>query len=83
MLLLFVPDASLASAEVPPHGARGPGHTCFLASARAYERWKAFLAARGLPLLQEHHWPGGGRSIYFHDSSGNVLEVADRDFWPE
>jgi catechol 2,3-dioxygenase-like lactoylglutathione lyase family enzyme len=83
VLLLFVADASLRSKEVPPHGARGPGHTCFVAPEPAYAAWKAHLAGHNVPLLREQPWPGGGRSFYFEDPSGNVLEIADRDFWPE
>jgi catechol 2,3-dioxygenase-like lactoylglutathione lyase family enzyme len=67
---------------VPPHGASGPGHACFLVPRGAYEAWRAFLPGRGIEVVHDHAWPGGGRSFYFHDPGGNVLEIADRDFWP-
>jgi catechol 2,3-dioxygenase-like lactoylglutathione lyase family enzyme len=31
----------------------------------------------------EAGWPGGARSVYFRDPANNLLEIADRDLWPE
>lgn len=81
VFLLFDPEASLASAEPPPHGAHGPGHCCFRIAEDAYEGWKARLERYGVPILAEQEWPRGGRSLYFHDPSGNVLELAPARIW--
>jgi catechol 2,3-dioxygenase-like lactoylglutathione lyase family enzyme len=83
VLLLFRPEEARRSTQVPPHGATGPGHVCFVVPAAAYEAWKAFLRSREVLLLQEQRWPGGGWSFYFHDPDRNVLEIAERDFWPK
>jgi catechol 2,3-dioxygenase-like lactoylglutathione lyase family enzyme len=82
LLLLF--DASLSSAQShpPAHGARGPIHTCFVASADAYEGWKQRVTNETGSILEEIEWDNGVRSFYFHDPAGNVLEIADGDLWP-
>lgn len=83
LLLLF--DAELASMQSrpPPHGARGPVHTCFVAQADQYENWKQRVTDESGAILQEMEWDNGVRSFYFHDPAGNVLEIADGDLWPE
>ena len=54
VLLLFnagataVPPAPEAKLPVPPHGARGPGHLCFAASAEEIDRWKAVREKAGI-----------------------------------
>jgi len=83
LLLLF--DAALSSVQSrpPPHGARGPIHTCFVASADEYEGWKECMTDETGSILEEIEWGNGVRSFYFHDPAGNVLEIADGDLWPE
>jgi len=83
VLLLFRAEATLRPGPLPPHGARGPGHVCFEVPEPAYAAWKSYLPSRGVPLLQEQAWSRGGRSLYFHDPDKNLLEIADRDFWPK
>ena len=39
--------------------------------------------AEGVTIDHEASWPGGARSVYFRDPAGNLLEIADRDLWPE
>lgn len=72
------PDAEL---PVPPHGARGPGHACFAASAAGIDAWKTRLAAHGVAVEAEIEWPRGGRSIYARDPAGNSIEWAEPRIW--
>jgi catechol 2,3-dioxygenase-like lactoylglutathione lyase family enzyme len=82
MLLLFDADAASETGAVPPHGGRGPGHVALdVPDADALERWKAHLAMADVPIEQEHQWPGGARSLYFRDPSGNSLELITRGAW--
>lgn len=83
LLLLFNAGLSSAQSQPPPHGARGPIHTCFVARADEYEGWKQRVTEETGSILQEIEWDNGVRSFYFHDPAGNVLEIADGDLWPE
>jgi catechol 2,3-dioxygenase-like lactoylglutathione lyase family enzyme len=87
VLLLFdpkatrVPPAPDARLPVPPHGAEGPGHLCFGASADEISDWKTKLEAAGIAIEADFEWPNGGRSIYFRDPFGNSLEFAEPRIW--
>jgi catechol 2,3-dioxygenase-like lactoylglutathione lyase family enzyme len=80
VLLLF--DRAALAEETSPvsgHGTTGTGHVCFRATAEAYDGLREQLAER---VTHDHEWPDGGRSFYFEDPAGNLLEVADSDLWP-
>jgi catechol 2,3-dioxygenase-like lactoylglutathione lyase family enzyme len=80
VVLLFDARASARGGPLPGHGASGSIHTCFEVPASAYDAWKARIAGSGVEILHEHRW-GAGRSFYFRDPAGNLLEIADRDIW--
>ncbi len=82
VVLLFKAEETLQGKTLPPHGAAGPIHTCFLAPGEDYERWKTHLASHGVPVIRETRWPNG-LSFYFHDPDGNLLEIANADIWPK
>lgn len=87
VLLLFDADATGsplppdAKLPVPPHGARGPGHLCFSATAEEIVEWRDYLEGIGIEIEADFEWPQGGRSIYFRDPSGNSLEFAEPRIW--
>lgn len=81
VVLLFNAQSTRGSGSLPPHGAEGSIHVCFRVAPERYAAWKAHLAARGVEILHETDWPRG-RSFYFHDPQGNLLEIADADIWP-
>lgn len=87
VLLLFnaeatrQPPAPDARLPVPPHGAAGQGHLCFAASAAEIAGWKTRLETLDIGIEADFEWPGGGRSIYFRDPSGNSLEFAEPKIW--
>ncbi|CAN5823960.1 glyoxalase/bleomycin resistance/extradiol dioxygenase family protein [soil metagenome] len=88
VFLLFNAEATLKPGLLPPHGASGPGHICFLVPLSAYRPWQEHLAGAGVEILDEVDWPPGqtgkrplGSSFYFRDPSGNLLEIANADFW--
>ena len=83
VLLIFDRDR-LAESESPVsrHGTTGVGHACLRAEGERYDGIRADLESKGVEIVHDHEWPGGGRSFYFHDPAGNLLEVADRDIWP-
>ena len=86
VLLIFNPEATKIppppdALPVPPHGAQGPGHVCFRASAAELDSWASHLRGKGVAIEADFEWPGGGRSIYFRDPAGNCLEFAEPRIW--
>ncbi|KUO67275.1 MAG: bleomycin resistance protein [Alphaproteobacteria bacterium BRH_c36] len=87
MLLVFnpkstaIPPGPEAKIQMSPHGASGPGHLCFRASAEEIAVWKAHLEANDVAIELDFEWPQGGRSVYFRDPAGNSLEFAEPRIW--
>ena len=73
-----IPNSRL---PVPTHGATGPGHLCFGATSQEMDEWISLLETHGVSIEADFIWPGGGRSIYFRDPSGNSLEFGERKIW--
>lgn len=66
---------------IPPHDGGGPQHFAFGIPAEDWETWKAHLAAEGVAVESEVTWPKGGRSLYFHDPDGLLVELATPGLW--
>ena len=86
ILLIFNPAATVEGSSnpklpVPPHGAHGPGHLCFSATADELDQWRHRLQAAGHPIEADFQWPNGARSIYFRDPAGNSIEIAEPRLW--
>jgi catechol 2,3-dioxygenase-like lactoylglutathione lyase family enzyme len=87
VLLLFkrgasVEDTTTPSGVIPGHDGAGPLHMAFAIPEESYAPWQAHLRAAGVKLRGEMRWPKGGRSLYFEDPDGNVLEFATPGLWP-
>jgi len=82
MLLLFNPLASRESSDhFPPHGAFGPGHLAFGIGEADLPAWTDWLKKQGIAIEKVIDWPQGGRSLYFRDPAGNLLELATPRIW--
>lgn len=86
VLLVFqrgasVEDMTSDSGAVPGHDGSGPLHMAFAISADSYDAWREHLSAAGVPMRGEMRWPRGGRSLYFEDPDGHVLELATPGLW--
>jgi catechol 2,3-dioxygenase-like lactoylglutathione lyase family enzyme len=81
VLLAFRADATGRGDGLPPHGARGPGHFALGIRAEALAGWRRRLAAHGVAVEQEVVWPRGGRSLYFRDPAGNLVELLTPGVW--
>lgn len=87
VLLVFargksVADMASEQGVVPGHDGRGPLHMAFAIAEDSYEGWRARLTDAGVTMRGEMHWPRGGRSLYFEDPDGHVLELATPGLWP-
>jgi catechol 2,3-dioxygenase-like lactoylglutathione lyase family enzyme len=81
MLLLFNPEETHKTTDLTPHGARGQQHVCFRVPHADVDRWMQHLRDHGVDIELEHHWPRGGRSLYFRDPAGNSVELASPIIW--
>jgi catechol 2,3-dioxygenase-like lactoylglutathione lyase family enzyme len=87
VLLIFKRGASVEDMPAPGgtvagHDGSGPLHMAFAIAEDQYEAWRQHLADVGVKARGEMRWPRGGRSLYFEDPDGHVLEVATPGLWP-
>jgi catechol 2,3-dioxygenase-like lactoylglutathione lyase family enzyme len=87
VLLLFKRGGTLAPATIPggvipPHDGAGPYHIAFAIDPENYDAWCCRLRARGVAIESETHWGRGGRSVYFRDLDGHLLELVTPGIWP-
>lgn len=87
VLLVFLRGASVADMPsplgvVPGHDGSGRVHVAFAIDADAFGPWHRHLQAHGVTIRSEVRWPRGGRSLYFDDPDGHLLEMATPGLWP-
>ena len=87
VLLIFRRGGSTADlpnegGTIPGHDGSGPLHMAFAIPADSYDTWRDHLRSAGVVERGEMRWKGGGRSFYFDDPDGHVLEVATPGLWP-
>jgi catechol 2,3-dioxygenase-like lactoylglutathione lyase family enzyme len=81
VLLVFNPDTTLRGDVLPAHGARGPGHFALGIKAASLDTWRRHLNANGVAIEKEVTWPPGGKSLYFRDPAGNLVELLTPGVW--
>lgn len=74
-------DVTTSAGTIPGHDGSGRLHMAFAIAADAYEDWRTHLAREGVAIRAEMTWPRGGRSLYFDDPDGHVLELATPGLW--
>jgi catechol 2,3-dioxygenase-like lactoylglutathione lyase family enzyme len=87
VLLLFKRGSTLETVHmpggtIPPHDGHGPLHIAFAIAADALPAWEQHLAANDIAIEGRTDWPRGGKSIYFRDPDGHLLELASPGLWP-
>jgi len=87
VLLLFRRGASLQSirlpgGRVPPHDGQGPVHLGFGIHEEDLLAWEESLERHGVFIESRVNWPAGGRSLYFRDPDGHLLELLTPGLWP-
>jgi catechol 2,3-dioxygenase-like lactoylglutathione lyase family enzyme len=81
LLLVFNAQASSKGEVLPAHGASGPGHFAFGMRAGSLGHWRQRLTEHGVAIEKEVAWPRGGRSLYFRDPAGNLVEIVTPGIW--
>lgn len=86
VLLLFQRGASrqtvhMPGGTIPPHDGNGPLHVAFAIGADALPQWEERLRAHDVAIEGRTTWRRGGKSIYFRDPDGHLLELATPGLW--
>ena len=66
---------------IPGHDGAGPLHIAFAIGKDELAEWEQHLAARGVAIEGTTAWSRGGRSIYFRNPDGHLLELATPGLW--
>jgi catechol 2,3-dioxygenase-like lactoylglutathione lyase family enzyme len=80
LLLLCKKKASLELAQAA-HDGEGQLHVAFSVSAEELPAWKEVLAKNNVTIESERAWQYGGKSIYFRDPDGHLIELATPGVW--
>ncbi len=86
VLLIFQHGASTEPIDtpygvLPPHDGNGRTHFAFAVREGELERWEAWLGAEGVAIESTMDWGRGGRSLYFRDPDGHLLELVTPGTW--
>ncbi len=84
VLLIFNPnETAQMHAQVPSHGAIGPGHCAFSIPPNSLAEWRTHLANCRVAIEREVAWESGAISLYVRDPAGNSIELIAGELWPQ
>lgn len=66
---------------IPGHDGAGPLHVAFAIARDDLSAWEQQLKAHGVAIEGHTDWKRGGRSLYFRDPDGHLLELATPGLW--
>ena len=87
ILLLFKHGASSEPMTVPgggllpPHDGEGTSHVAFAIRERDLQGWERWLREQDVEVESKVEWEEGGRSLYFRDPDGHLLELMTPGVW--
>ncbi len=86
VLLLFKRGATVQAVAasggmIPGHDGVSGGHIAFSIPAKDWDTWMRRLEEHGIAVEKVVHWPRGGKSLYFRDPEGNLVELATPGLW--
>ncbi len=86
ILLLFKRGASsepvdMPGGVLPGHDGQGTTHFAFAIEESDMEPWEHWLSEQEVEVESKVQWERGGRSLYFRDLDGHLLEVASPGVW--
>jgi catechol 2,3-dioxygenase-like lactoylglutathione lyase family enzyme len=80
VLLLFKKGASV-HLPLTAHDGSGQLHLAFAIPSSELGAWEAWLKECGVAIEEKKTWERGGRSLYFRDPDGHLLELATPGVW--
>ena len=86
ILLLFKRGATrepivTSAGTIPPHDGSGPLHIALAINEDELDAWERQLLTQGVTVEGRTSWSRGGKSIYFRDPDGHLLELATPGLW--
>jgi catechol 2,3-dioxygenase-like lactoylglutathione lyase family enzyme len=86
VLLVFqrggsVGASTMPGGAIPGHDGAGPLHFAFAIDADRLTAWEERLSAHEIAIEGRMDWPRGGKSIYFRDPDGHLVELATPGLW--
>ena len=72
---------TMPGGTIPGHDGSGPLHVAFAIGKDELATWEKHLSSRGVAVEGATSWSRGGRSIYFRDPDGHLLELATPGLW--
>jgi catechol 2,3-dioxygenase-like lactoylglutathione lyase family enzyme len=87
VLLLFLKHGAVTplptpGGTIPPHDGDGQLHLAFAIGRDELDPWERRLQQDGIPVESRVTWGRGGKSIYFRDPDGHLIELATPGVWP-
>lgn len=73
--------AATGGGVLPGHDGRGTSHLAFAIPGDEFVRWEGWLDHHGVEVESKVRWDRGGRSIYFRDPDGHLLELVTPGVW--
>lgn len=80
-VLLLCKKRASASLARGAHDGDGQLHLAFAVPAAELDTWEAWLTQHGVPVEERRTWERGGRSLYFRDPDGHLVELATPGTW--
>jgi catechol 2,3-dioxygenase-like lactoylglutathione lyase family enzyme len=80
LLLLFKQGAS-CHLQPGAHDGEGQLHLAFAIETSEVDAWRARLQAMQIAIVDERVWERGGRSLYFRDPDGHLIELGSPGIW--
>jgi catechol 2,3-dioxygenase-like lactoylglutathione lyase family enzyme len=71
----------LPGGVLPPHDGSGQQHFAFSVPAADLPAWEQRLVENGVEIESHVSWPRGGRSVYFRDPDGHLVELITPGCW--
>lgn len=86
VLILFRKGGTLhpqpvGGGHIPAHDGGGPQHFALSIRSEDWDDWQHHLAENRVPVESIVTWPKGGKSLYFRDPDGLVVELATPGLW--